>query len=454
MQVGGRLKICDFGLARDVNEPSSVTAMGEVFGTPAYMAPEQWIGAPPGASMDLYALGCVLYEMLTGKRPFRGPQPLMGDVPVPPCHWNFHISQALGDLTLSLLAKDPADRPPTARAVLETLTRVRAARQRPADGVIAARHAGTVACVSRMAGQLDIFLIDAAWRIRCRTYQDVSFGGESRDGTGQGWSEWRDVPAIDDGRVTAIATDLHGGRDRALSVVVDDCLYETWWGVDRTLMWVDVADLHATPVHLPVVDVAVWASGGYVEVFALDSAGSVWCREASRSPSWTWREVPVPAGEPVTAIGGCSDKQHQMIAAVAGRTVFLTSKGPVSQWSAVGRLDWDQADLGRPLADVACSAVPGSHHDVFVLDGVGSIRHCRYQLDSLAPSGQTALSGWAIVSSPPGHVTAIASGTYSGRQVMLVAVTADGEVHFAQYRPGADGVFGWSRWARMPLTDN
>jgi eukaryotic-like serine/threonine-protein kinase len=64
------IKLLDFGLARMApgeNDPT-LTRPGDVMGTPAYMAPEQWEGKPGDARSDIYAFGCVLYEMLTGKR--------------------------------------------------------------------------------------------------------------------------------------------------------------------------------------------------------------------------------------------------------------------------------------------------------------------------------------------------------------------------------------------------
>ncbi|MFF2194248.1 WD40 repeat domain-containing serine/threonine protein kinase [Streptomyces sp. NPDC058157] len=114
----GRLKICDFGIARTAHATASLTATGHVFGTPAYMAPEQWRGERVGASCDMYALGGVLHALSTGAPPFpvtEAPWVLMrhhldetapaldavrADVPGP-----------LAELVAGLLAKEPEARP-------------------------------------------------------------------------------------------------------------------------------------------------------------------------------------------------------------------------------------------------------------------------------------------------------------------------------------------------------
>ena len=68
----GRVKILDFGLARTEKEAAHLTASGAIMGTPAYMAPEQARGKHVDARADLFSLGCVLYEMVSGRRPFTG----------------------------------------------------------------------------------------------------------------------------------------------------------------------------------------------------------------------------------------------------------------------------------------------------------------------------------------------------------------------------------------------
>ena len=131
---GGRLKVCDFGLARDLTSSSKVTVAGEVFGTPAYMAPEQWRAAAAGPGADLYAAGCILYEMVTGRVPFAGPslpdlmEQHLSRPPVPPRDLKPGTPAALNDLVLSLLSKETASRPGSAAEVLAILTRLRGAR--------------------------------------------------------------------------------------------------------------------------------------------------------------------------------------------------------------------------------------------------------------------------------------------------------------------------------------
>jgi len=114
----GQLKICDFGLAKATDAASfSFTSPGQVMGTPSYMPPEQWLGRGIDERSDLYSLGCVLYELLTGGPPFTGGDwpTLMNQhlsaVPASPRTARPNIPQALDRLVMNLLAKNPADRP-------------------------------------------------------------------------------------------------------------------------------------------------------------------------------------------------------------------------------------------------------------------------------------------------------------------------------------------------------
>jgi serine/threonine-protein kinase len=103
-------------------------------GTPAYLSPEQAAGHAAGPRSDLYSLGCVLVEMLTGAPPFSADSPLgvlyqhVNDLPAPPSATRPQVPPTLDDVALRLLAKDPADRPASAaRARHELLAAVRPA---------------------------------------------------------------------------------------------------------------------------------------------------------------------------------------------------------------------------------------------------------------------------------------------------------------------------------------
>ncbi|MFD6553174.1 pentapeptide repeat-containing protein [Streptomyces sp. NPDC058398] len=121
----GTVKLLDFGIARFVREPDRahpLTLAGQAVGTPAYMAPEQ-LGAPGATDgrADLYALGCVLYELLTGARPECGGLYERKLPPPPSLHSREPLPPEVDGLVLALLAPGPKDRPAdagTARAMV------------------------------------------------------------------------------------------------------------------------------------------------------------------------------------------------------------------------------------------------------------------------------------------------------------------------------------------------
>ncbi|MFG2056136.1 protein kinase [Micromonospora sp. NPDC048930] len=124
----GTVKVCDFGIARLTHQQQAdLTAPHTAIGTSAYMAPEQASGTAVDARTDLYALGCLLYAMLTGHPPFTGDNPLAvlwqhQHEPAPPVaslrpDTPAHLDALIGHL----LAKNPADRPATATDVRNRL---------------------------------------------------------------------------------------------------------------------------------------------------------------------------------------------------------------------------------------------------------------------------------------------------------------------------------------------
>jgi serine/threonine-protein kinase len=116
-----QVKVIDFGVSRMIDEPPPEETL--ISGTPAYMAPEQWKGRPQTAS-DVYSLGCVLYELLTGEAPFDGSLPEIMTAhldrrPARPSWLRSGISVELERLIMRALAKDPSMRPSMMEVALE-----------------------------------------------------------------------------------------------------------------------------------------------------------------------------------------------------------------------------------------------------------------------------------------------------------------------------------------------
>ncbi|MFG6278546.1 Stk1 family PASTA domain-containing Ser/Thr kinase [Microbacterium sp. 5K110] len=124
----GRIKVMDFGIARAVSDSSSTVAeTTAIVGTAAYFSPEQAKGESVDARADLYSTGVVLYELLTGRPPFRGDTPVavayqhVSEAPVPPSDLNESVPRALDAVVLRALAKDPFQRPQDAAGFREDL---------------------------------------------------------------------------------------------------------------------------------------------------------------------------------------------------------------------------------------------------------------------------------------------------------------------------------------------
>ncbi|MEV0638511.1 serine/threonine-protein kinase [Streptomyces sp. NPDC050619] len=118
MDADGTLKIGDFGIARFVDDPSgALTTTGQIVGTSLYLAPERALGEAAGPACDVYALGCLLYQLLTGRPPFQADTAVailhqhLDAAPVPPRQLGAALPPAFENYLLGLLAKRPEDRP-------------------------------------------------------------------------------------------------------------------------------------------------------------------------------------------------------------------------------------------------------------------------------------------------------------------------------------------------------
>jgi hypothetical protein len=123
------VKVTDFGIARAASSPLTTTSA--VLGTAGYMSPEQAMGEPVGPQSDLYSLGVVLYEMLTGELPYNAESPValalkhVHEAPRSPREVNPGVPEPLNAVTVRLLAKKPEDRYASASELADDLERVR-----------------------------------------------------------------------------------------------------------------------------------------------------------------------------------------------------------------------------------------------------------------------------------------------------------------------------------------
>jgi len=129
LDAHGQPKVTDFGLAKKLKADSSLTHTGQVMGTPSYMPPEQAEGKEVGPATDVYALGAILYCLLTGRPPFQAATPMdtliqvVGQDPVPVRQLNAAVARDLETICLKCLEKESGKRYASAAALGEDLRR-------------------------------------------------------------------------------------------------------------------------------------------------------------------------------------------------------------------------------------------------------------------------------------------------------------------------------------------
>ena len=129
----GHAVVADFGIALAVTAAHGdrLTETGLSLGTPTYMSPEQIEGVAIDGRSDIYALGCVLFELITGRAPFEGPTPLavavqhQVDPPPDPREESEDITEEISQLILRCLEKEPGERYQTAEDLLAEIDRIR-----------------------------------------------------------------------------------------------------------------------------------------------------------------------------------------------------------------------------------------------------------------------------------------------------------------------------------------
>lgn len=133
----GHIKVTDFGIAR--LESSTLTQAGNVLGTPSYMSPEQFMAQRVDGRSDLFSSGVLLYELLTGEKPFNGNSfatimhKVLRETPIPPSELNITLPAAFDAVVAKALAKRPDERFQDARAFALALDAALAGRPMPID---------------------------------------------------------------------------------------------------------------------------------------------------------------------------------------------------------------------------------------------------------------------------------------------------------------------------------
>ena len=147
----GRAMLADFGLARGAGQPTHLTTVGLAIGTPGYMAPEQVMGHDVDRRADIYAMGVLTFEMLTGRLPFIGANRMevaysTVNAPIPSAaKLNAVLPDELDVLLAKVLAKDPAQRPQSVKDLLSQMAKL--PQRRAATGAPVAAGAGRPATV-------------------------------------------------------------------------------------------------------------------------------------------------------------------------------------------------------------------------------------------------------------------------------------------------------------------
>jgi len=253
----GRAKVMDFGLARSEGR-SRLTQTGLVVGTATYMAPEQALQGRAEPRSDLYALGCVFYELVTGQPPFQGEDAIavitqhINLPPRTPRHAAPDLSPAIEAIILKLLAKDPNERPRTAADVVRLLNLIRAPGpaaivEAPMAPLLADRIRRT-----RLVGRQDVMghLLERLDRLMAGTGGVVLVSGE---------------PGI--GKTRIVDEVIAAARLRGLHVLVGRC-HER----DVTIPYLPISEaLEGFARRLPASKWEALLSAGGDEIFLLVS---------------------------------------------------------------------------------------------------------------------------------------------------------------------------------------
>ena len=380
----GAVKVMDFGIARAIADTGNpVTQTAAVIGTAQYLSPEQARGERVDARSDVYSLGCLLYEMLTGQPPFTGDTPVsvayqhVREDPVPPSQKHAGISPELDAVVLKALAKNPDNRYQSAAEMRADLVRVHSG-EKPEAPKILTPHDRTLMMTSRSNVRADGAAAAAQY----------DFGDAPRRSSVGRWLVALAVLSILT-VVVAVAINLGGGKPR--EVQVPDVRGQV--SADATAALQNKGfkvrtqqkpDSTVAPDHVISTDPAANMSV---------NAGDEVLINVSTGPEQ--REVPDVAGlsyaeavKKLTAAGFGRFKQSEATSTVAQRDKVLSTVPPANQATAITNeitLVVGNGPVTRTIPDVI-----GQTSDVATknLNTLGFQTILTAPVDSVDPAGQ------------------------------------------------------------------
>ena len=425
------VKVTDFGIARIANPTGTLatltmTKAGMTVGTPLYMAPEQIEGRQLDGRSDMYALGAVLYQMVTGRPPFEGEDPLtiafkhVHKAPAPPSEINETVPQDWEALILKILSKDPADRYQSASALGQALAELseRAAPSAPATDAFptvgftpppAAPWPGETAPVSAPAPEARTPTVQAGTPAPTVGAQpEAAPAVQPATAPGPPARPWWPIAAV--GAVLVV-------------IVVAALVFLTRGG--STPKAVPTATTTVSPTSL-LKPVAEWGSRGqspgqYVapQGVGVDSSGDVVVADTGNNRI---QEL-APSSDPLTEWGTLGSEISQLdgpaAVAIDGRgNVYVadTNNSRVQKFSSSGKLlnAWGSQGTGSDQLDHPRGIAVDAHGHVYVAD-TGNNR-----IQEFSTSG-TPIGPWGSQGTQPGQFN----------QPWGVAVSARGDIYVA-----------------------
>jgi serine/threonine-protein kinase len=378
----GAVKVMDFGIARAIADTGNpVTQTAAVIGTAQYLSPEQARGERVDARSDVYSLGCVLYEILTGQPPFVGDTPVsvayqhVREDPVPPSHKHGGISPELDAVVLKALAKNPDNRYQSAAEMRADLVRV---------------HSGDKPEAPKVLTQAERTLMMTSSRPGARA-EDSNAVGYDYGGPRRSIGRWLIALAVLSilTVVVAVSINLGGGKPRELQVpdvrgqVSADAI-AALQNKGFKVRSQQKPDSTVPPDHVISTEPAGNASA---------SAGDEILLNVSTGPEQ--REVPDVAGlsyaeavKKLTAAGFGKFKQAEAPSTVAQRDQVLNTNPPANQTLPITNeitLVIGTGPVTRGIPDVT-----GQSSDVATknLNTLGFQTILTAPVDSAAPAGQ------------------------------------------------------------------